>query len=131
MRKRWDVFSMLAAMAIFTSIMVTVSQTPLNAQGKGGGKNNPPKNLKVLTPENFMAQMQTFPAALGVENQGGCNFCHEADRSLDTKPTKVKARQMIELVADINAKFGDGKVHVTCWTCHLGSTTPEIARKTK
>ena len=122
---------MLAPMAILTSIMVTVAQTPLNAQGKGGGKNGPPKNLKVLTPENLMAQMQTFPAALGVENQGGCNFCHEADRSLDTKPTKVKARQMIELVADINAKFADGKVHVTCWTCHLGSTTPEIARTTK
>ena len=131
MRKLWDVFSMLAATAIFTSLMVTVSQTPLNAQVKGGGKNGPPKNLKVLTPENLMAQMQTFPAALGVENQGGCNFCHEADRSLDTKPAKVKARQMIELVADINAKFGDGKVHVTCWTCHLGSTMPEIDRKTK
>jgi hypothetical protein len=131
MRKLWDVFSMLAAMAILTSIMVAVPQTPLNAQGKGGGKDGPPRNLKVLTPENFMAQMQTFPPALGVENQGGCNFCHEADRSLDAKLTKVKARQMIELVADINAKFGDGKVHVTCWTCHLGSTTPEIARKTK
>ena len=76
-----------------------------------------------------MAQMQTFPAALGVEKQGGCNFCHEADRSLDTKPAKVKARQMIEMVNEINAKFGDGNVHVTCWTCHLGSTTPEIGRK--
>jgi hypothetical protein len=118
MRKLWNVFAMLAAMAIL-----------INAQGKGG-KNGPPKNLKVLTPENFMAQMQTFPAALGVENQGGCNFCHEADRSLDTKPTKVKARMMLELVAEINAKFGDGQVHVTCWTCHLGSTMPEIARKT-
>ena len=124
-------FSMLATMAILAAIVVTVPQTPLNAQGKGGGKNGPPKNLKVLTPENFMAQMQTFPAALGVENQGGCNFCHEADRSLDTKPAKVKARQMIELVTEINAKFDDGKVHVTCWTCHLGSTMPEIARKTK
>ncbi len=122
--------SMLAAMAIIAASVATVSQTPVKAQGKGGAK-NPPKNLKVLTPENLMAQMQTFPVALGVENQGGCNFCHEADRSLDTKPEKVKARQMIELVADINAKFGDGKVHVTCWTCHLGSTTPEIARNTK
>ena len=127
MRKLGSLFSTLAAMAILATIMVTVPQTPLKAQ-KGGGKNPTPKNLKVLAPENFMAQMQTFPAALGVENQGGCNFCHEADRSLDTKPTKVKARQMIELVADINAKFGDGKVHVTCWTCHLGSTKPEIAR---
>ena len=129
MRKLWSLFSTLAAMAILATIMVTVPQTPLNAQ-KGGAK-NAPKNLKVLTSENFMAQMQTFPVALGVENQGGCNFCHEADRSLDTKPTKVKARQMIEMVADINAKFGDGKVHVTCWTCHLGSTQPEIARVPK
>ena len=126
MRKLGNLFSTLAAMAILATLIVTVPQTPLKAQ-KGGGK-NAPKNLKVLTPENFMAQMQTFPVALGVEKQGGCNFCHEADRSLDTKPTKVKARQMIELVADINAKFGDGKVHVTCWTCHLGSTAPEITR---
>jgi len=114
-------------MAILAAVMV--SQTPLNAQGKGG--KNAPKNLKVLAPENFMAQMQIFPVALGVENQGGCNFCHEADRSLDTKPTKVTARQMIQLVSDINAKFGDGQVHVTCWTCHLGSTMPELARKVK
>jgi hypothetical protein len=90
MRKLWTVFSTLAAIAILATVMVTVPQTPLNAQGKGGGK-NAPKNLKVLTPENFMAQIQTFPVALGVENQGRCDFCHEADRSLDTKPTKVKA----------------------------------------
>lgn len=125
MRRLWNLISSLAAVAILAAVMVP--QTPLNAQGKGGGK-NPPKNLKVLTPENLMAQMQTFPSALGVENQGGCNFCHEADRSLDTKPTKLKARQMIELVAEINAKFGDGKIHVACWTCHLGSTTPELTR---
>ena len=133
MRKLWNLVSPLAAVlatgAILATLMLTVPQTPLQAQ-KGGGK-NPPKNLQVLTPENFMAQMQTFPAALGVENQGGCNFCHEADRSLDTKPAKVKARMMLEMVRDINAKFGDGNVHVTCWTCHLGSTMPEIARKSK
>jgi cytochrome c553 len=129
MRKLWNLFSTLAAMATLATVMVTVSQAPLQAQK--GGAPKAPKNLKVLTPETFMAQMQTFPAALGVESQGGCNFCHEADRSLDTKPTKVKARQMIELVNEINAKFGDGKVHVTCWTCHLGSTLPEIARVPK
>jgi len=125
MRKVWNLFSTLAAIALFATVMIP--QSPLNAQGKGGGK-NAPKNLKVLTPENLMAQMQTFPVALGVENQGGCNFCHDADRSLDSKPAKVKARQMLEMVAEINAKFSDQKVHVTCWTCHQGSTKPEIAR---
>src|SRR5688572_14875261 len=121
-RKLWNIFLMLAALAILATVMVV--PTSLDAQNAPP----PPKNLKVLKPENLMAQMQTFPGALGVEKQGGCNFCHEADRSLDTKPAKVKARQMIEMVADINAKFGDGKIHVTCWTCHLGSTKPEIAR---
>jgi cytochrome c553 len=129
MRKLWNLFSPLAAIAILAIVVVMVPQAPLQAQ-KGGAK-GPPKNLKVLTPDNLMDQMRTFPVALGVENQGSCNFCHEADRSLDTKPTKVKARQMIELVNEINAKFGDGKVHVTCWTCHTGSTLPEIARVPK
>ena len=123
-RRLWNIFLTLAALAILATVLV--APTSLDAQNAPA-----PKNLKVLTPENFLAQMKTFPVALGVENQGGCNFCHEADRSLDTKPTKVKARQMIEMVADINAKFGDGKIHVTCWTCHLGSTKPEIARTPK
>ena len=72
MRKLPNLLSTLAAVlatgAILAAVMVTVPQTPLKAQ-KGGGKNGPPKNLKILTPENLMPQMQTFPAALGVENQ--------------------------------------------------------------
>lgn len=125
MRRVWNLLPTLAAMVFLAAVLV--HENPLNAQGKGGAK-AAPKNLKVLTPENFMTQMQAYPVALGVENQGGCNYCHEADRSLDTKPAKVKARQMIQLVAEINAKFGDGQVHVTCWTCHQGSTKPETAR---
>jgi hypothetical protein len=121
----WNLLSTLTVLIILATFMAP--QTPLQAQGKGGGK-AAPKNLKVLAAENLMAQMQTYPVALGVENQGGCNYCHEADRSLDTKPAKVKARQMIEMVAEINAKFGDEKVHVTCWTCHQGATKPETVR---
>jgi hypothetical protein len=106
--------------------------------GKGGGKVAPftaggaaivsAYNLKVLTPQNVEITMQGITFALGV----GCTFCHDiADLSLDTKPKKLKARMMLEMVRDINEKFGDGKVHVTCWTCHRGSTEPEIARTSK
>ena len=35
MRKLWNLFSTLAAMAILATIMVTFPQTPLTAQGKG------------------------------------------------------------------------------------------------
>jgi hypothetical protein len=40
----------------------------------------------------------------------------------------LKARMMLEMVRDINARFGDGKTHVTCWTCHRASTQPEVSR---
>jgi hypothetical protein len=82
-------------------------------------------NLKVLTAENVEITMQNITFALGLR----CVDCHDVtDLSLDTKPQKAKARMMLEMVRDINTKFGDGKTHVTCWTCHRGSTQPELAR---
>lgn len=82
-------------------------------------------NLEVLTEENVEYRMQRITFALGV----GCVFCHDLnDLSLDTKPQKVKARMMLEMVRDINAKFGDGQTHVSCWTCHRGSTEPQLSR---
>ena len=96
-------------------------------KGKGGPK-APPKNLKVLDPSNFMDTMRTFVPALGLADKGGCNFCHDPmDRSSDAKMEKVIARGMISMVKDINAKFPDGKEHVTCYTCHRGDTMPKTA----
>src|SRR5262245_20252410 len=86
--------------------------------GRGGGKGKvtpfsaggaavvSASNLKVLTVQNVEYTMQNITFALGV----GCVYCHELnDLSLDTKPQKAKALMMLELVRDINAKFGDGK----------------------
>jgi hypothetical protein len=113
-------FSTLAAVALLSLVMF--AQAP---QGKGKG--GPPKNLKVLTPENLMDNMRSFVPALGLADKGGCNFCHEMDRSSDAKQEKVMARMMIMMVNDINSKFPDGKVHVACFTCHRGSTEPLMA----
>ena len=138
MRKLWNLLSSLSAMAILATVVVAVPQTPLNAQkggAKGGGDGAAPsssqaaglrsgKNLTVLTPENVDITMQNITLALGVN----CTFCHEANLPADTKPEKLKARMMLEMVRDINAKFGDGKTHVTCWTCHHASTEPQIAK---
>src|SRR5262245_20929170 len=104
--------------------------------GRGGGGRVAPfsaggaavvsaANLKVLTAENVEFTMQNITFALGLK----CIDCHDVtDLSLDTKPQKVKARMMLDMVRDINAKFGDGKTHVTCWTCHRGSTERQVAR---
>jgi len=105
------------------------------AKGGGKGKVAPfsaggaavvsASNLKVLTAQNVEITMQGITFALGV----GCIYCHDLnDLSLDSKPKKAKALMMLEMVRDINAKFGDGQTHVTCWTCHHASTTPQIAK---
>ena len=91
-------------------------------KGKGGkgGPKAPPKNLKILSPDNFMDAMRSFTQALGVQ----CDFCHEQDRSSDAKPQKVTARMMLEMTREINGKFPDGQQHVRCYTCHRGSNKP-------
>jgi hypothetical protein len=111
--------------ATVVSFGVVVAQAPPGG-GKGGPK-APPKNLKVLTPENYMDNMRSFVPALGLADKGGCNFCHEMDRSSDAKMEKVMARMMISMVKDINSKFPDGKDHVACYTCHRGDTMPKMA----
>jgi photosynthetic reaction center cytochrome c subunit len=72
--------------------------------------------------------MQAFVQGLSVADQGRCNYCHvEGDKASDEKMQKVIARNMILMVRQINSQFPDAKQHVTCWTCHHGSTTPATA----
>ena len=81
------------------------------------------KNLKVLKvpPADIRATMQSFRAGLGVQ----CEFCHvKGDFASDENPKKDIARKMIVLAQDVNAKFPDGKEHVTCYTCHRGAQEP-------
>lgn len=81
----------------------------------------PPKNLKLLKPEHLMETMGAFRVALGVR----CDFCHvQGDFASDEKPQKEIARKMITMVHDINGHFPDGKMHVTCFTCHRGAEEP-------
>jgi hypothetical protein len=91
---------------------------PALAQGQA------PKNLKILKPEEVRANMGAFRAGLGVM----CNHCHvQGDNASDDNPKKVIARNMLAMTREINAKFPDGKEHVTCFTCHRGALAPLTA----
>jgi hypothetical protein len=68
--------------------------------------------------------MQSFVQALGLLEKGTCNYCHVEDKSSDEKRPKQVARRMVTMMRAINGTFPDGKQHVTCYTCHRGSTTP-------
>jgi hypothetical protein len=104
-------------MAIPLFLLARESQDPPQKKGPPA-----PKNLKVLPPDtNIMATMMAFRNALGQQ----CTFCHvQGDFASDENPKKITARHMIQMVGEINAKFPDGKAHVSCYTCHRGATVP-------
>jgi len=97
-------------------------------------------NLKVLpqdiAPEQLRQTMNDFTRALGVR----CIHCHvgeegrpfkEGEFALDDKPTKLKAREMLRMVHDLNEKYlaalpnrSDPPLKIECFTCHRGVTQP-------
>ena len=109
---------------------------PLAAQEKEGEKKEkaaprPPQNLKVLKiedPRQVGQIMRTFTAGLGVQ----CSYCHvQGNFASDENPKKEVARHMIQMSMDINKNFTDGKMHVTCYTCHRGEAEPKTAPEAK
>lgn len=76
--------------------------------------------LKDLPEEQFWATMSFFADSLGVN----CERCHATPFEADKKPEKIKARQMILMVRDLNASYFSGTGKVTCNSCHRGTTTP-------
>jgi len=65
--------------------------------------------------------MRNINPSLGVE----CVYCHvQGDFASDDNPKKETARMMLTMTREINGKFTDGQQHVTCYTCHRGSTEP-------
>ena len=83
-----------------------------------------PKNLKVLTAEEYGPLMRTYTAALGVQ----CTECHiQGNFASDENPKKDIARTMITMVKDMNSKYLAGKKEVTCYTCHRGAEQPLTA----
>src|SRR5207237_5948733 len=88
------------------------------------------KNLQVLpkniTKDEIKQIMRAQAKALDVE----CDHCHDVpDMASDKNPNKKLARQMMQMTAEINAKWLKGmkdaeKNQVTCGTCHRGHETP-------
>jgi Photosynthetic reaction centre cytochrome C subunit len=110
---------------VFTVIAAWAQQPPPDAP-KPHGPIPEPKNLKVLKvpTSELIPIMRSFSAGLGVE----CDFCHvKGDFASDDNPHKDIARKMIVMAEHINSNFPDGKMHVTCYTCHRGEEEPKTA----
>ena len=111
----------LATIILVATTVLLAQDAPPPAKKKGPAHTN----LKVLPDENIGQIMMSYRTALGAKD---CMFCHvQGDWSKDDNPKKEVARGMIRMVNEINAKFPDGKVHVTCYTCHAGKEHPLMA----
>ncbi|HWF07668.1 MAG TPA: photosynthetic reaction center cytochrome c subunit family protein [Bryobacteraceae bacterium] len=135
--KRWIVSGALAA-----SIGALPFALKLHAQGQAAAQGPTAaarpqmsdqafKNVQVLKGipvDEFMGTMGLFSAALSY----CCGDCHtgagtDNPKWEDDPPRKKRARQMTEMVKNINkTNFPGSQPAVTCWTCHRGSPNPAV-----
>ena len=131
-----------ALLLVLTAAVLSGAQPPQAApQQKKDPLPDKFMNLKVLPQdikkEDLVNTMKSFTQSLGVR----CNFCHAGqgddlstyDFMSDEKEHKQVARQMLQMVRDINQNHlakvveGDKKPpQVTCWTCHRGDEHVEM-----
>jgi hypothetical protein len=77
--------------------------------------------LKGTPADQLVPAMQFISASLGVE----CSFCHvQGKPEADDKAAKKTARQMIEMTLMINKTSFNGRVQVSCNSCHNGHERP-------
>ena len=77
--------------------------------------------LKGTPAEQLLPAMQFISASLGVQ----CDFCHVAGKmEADDKGAKKTARQMMAMQAAINKDAFQGRLQVTCFSCHRGAEHP-------
>ena len=121
------------------SIVITAAAiAPSAAAQQPGSAGATRPNLRVLQalPESQLFPLMNLLAdSLGVK----CDYCHVQvapnltrtpsnvggwvwDR--DDKPPKRVAREMMQMVIDLNAGRFKGESRITCYTCHRGSTQP-------
>jgi len=117
---------LLTLSALFLTVTFTLA---ISAQEKEGKKGPDPfagpfKNLKLLKPEQVRPVMLAARTGFGQ----ACAYCHvQGQWSDDSNPKKAIGLMMMTMVGEINAKFPDGKMHVTCYTCHRGEVMPAMA----
>jgi hypothetical protein len=96
---------------------------------------NPPESREDLPAEQVFKNIQAFKGMRAGDLQGAmsfiasslnvdCDHCHVQDFSKDDRKEKLRAREMIRMVRQINEESFQGKNTVNCFTCHQGHAMP-------
>src|SRR5580698_2667339 len=76
--------------------------------------------LKGVRAGDLQGAMSFIASSLNVD----CDHCHVQDFSKDERKEKLRAREMIRMVRQINEGSFHGKNTVNCFTCHQGHAEP-------
>ena len=76
--------------------------------------------LKGMRAADLQGAMSFIASSLNVD----CDYCHRQDFSKDVTKQKLRAREMIHMVRQINQEAFHGENTVNCFTCHQGHTDP-------
>jgi hypothetical protein len=76
--------------------------------------------LKGMRAGDLQGAMSFIASSLNVD----CDHCHVQDFSKDERKAKLRAREMIRMVQQINEQSFQGKNTVNCFTCHQGHPEP-------
>jgi photosynthetic reaction center cytochrome c subunit len=132
MKKSWRRFmGPLQAMALCGLFFVgtlsfgqeAVTQKPVQAPDEKQPAEQVYENIqafKGMRAAELQGAMSFIASSLGVD----CDYCHEQDFGKDKEPAKLRAREMIRMVRQINQDSFHGEKVVNCFTCHQGRAVP-------
>jgi photosynthetic reaction center cytochrome c subunit len=100
------------------STQTTSEESPENQPAEKVFKNI--QALKGMRAADLQGAMSFIASSLNVD----CDYCHRQDFSKDVTKQKLRAREMIRMVRQINQEAFQGENTVNCFTCHQGHTKP-------
>jgi len=130
-------FATLMCLSRDANVDAVVSDNGFSVRGELSQQEKPVeqvrKNIQVL---KGLPAPQIYPVMWFIRDSLGvqCDYCHvkqgpDLDKGWswesDDKPQKVRAREMMRMVLDINKNSFGGNQAVTCYSCHRGTTRPE------
>jgi photosynthetic reaction center cytochrome c subunit len=119
-------------MRLIGAIILSIGICTAAANGQETRSGGTPENVQVLTGmslRELRAEMTMMSDALDVK----CAHCHvQGNFASDSNRNKIAARKMLQMTRSLNELYfaasaateGTSLGHVTCFTCHRGSTRP-------
>ena len=123
----WSGATRAMAFLLFMTVLISCRDTVAQTTPLQSPEDQPAEKvfkniqaLKGMRAADLQGAMSFIASSLNVD----CDYCHRQDFSQDVTKQKLRAREMIRMVRQINQEAFHGENTVNCFTCHQGHTDP-------